>query len=170
MRLWHSLFVLLVFLFISCSNDSKSVEPAPAIVNTPFNEPPKWAQKAIWYQLFVERFRNGDDNNNPTLENIEGSWFDPFPESWAVTKWGHDWYSQEDWALTTGLEFYRTVQMRRYGGDFQGVMDKVDYLKDLGITAIYFNPINDAPSLHKFDARNYRHCRCEFRVRSNWRQ
>jgi glycosidase len=52
--------------------------------------------------------------------------------------------------------------MRRYGGDFQGVLEKIDYLKNLGITAIYFNPINDAPSLHKFDARNYRHADVNF--------
>lgn len=159
---WSLSGIFLLLICYSCSDKTKTETPAVAKETTPFNEPPQWAQEAIWYQLFVERFRNGDDTNNPTLTNIEGSWFDPFPDSWAVTKWGHDWYAQEDWALTTGLEFYRTVQMRRYGGDFQGVMDKIQYLKDLGITAIYFNPINDAPSLHKFDARNYRHADVNF--------
>ena len=47
--------------------------------------------------------------------------------------------------------------MRRFGGDLQGVLDKLDYLHRLGVTAVYFNPLNDAPSLHKYDARNYRH-------------
>ena len=44
-----------------------------------------------------------------------------------------------------------------YGGDLQGVLDKLDYIQDLGVTAIYFNPLNDSPSLHKYDARNYTH-------------
>ena len=162
MRRCNLFFFFVILICFSCSDEVKKEEAVVTKSNIPINEPPQWAQEAVWYQLFVERFRNGDDNNNPTLTNIEGSWFDPFPDTWAVTNWGHDWYAQEDWALETNLEFYRTVQMRRYGGDFQGVLDKVDYLKGLGVTAIYFNPINDAPSLHKFDARNYRHADVNF--------
>jgi len=159
----QSIGVLLLLIFcFSCSNDSNEKVTAPPVESTPFNEAPAWSQEAVWYQIFVERFRNGDKNNDPTPKNIEGAWFDPIPDTWAVTDWGHDWYTQEDWALDTGLDFYRTIQMRRYGGDFQGVLDKVDYLKDLGVTAVYFNPINDAPSLHKFDARNYRHADVNF--------
>lgn len=159
---------ILLFIFLctlSCSETQKKevVENTEKqATHSQFNEPPEWSQEAVWYQIFVERFRNGDSDNDPTRENIKGAWFDPIPDTWAVTKWGHDWYAQEDWAQTTGLDFYRTVQMRRYGGDFQGVLDKVQYLKDLGVTAIYFNPINDAPSLHKFDARNYRHADVNF--------
>ena len=81
-----------------------------------------------------------------------------FPESWAITPWGQEWYKEDSWfADMEERDFYRGVQARRYGGDLQGVMDKLEYLAELGITAIYFNPLNDAPSLHKFDARNYRH-------------
>ncbi|MDF1698516.1 MAG: glycoside hydrolase family 13 protein [Saprospiraceae bacterium] len=156
------LVFIVVYVLLSCSPSPTSEELDPEKEPTPFNHPAKWSEEAIWYQIFVERFRNGDKNNDPTIKNMEGSWFDPFPETWSPTDWGHDWYSQEDWAVSTGLEFYRTVQMRRYGGDFQGVLDKVPYLKELGITAIYFNPINDAPSLHKFDARNYRHADVNF--------
>ncbi|RRJ90261.1 alpha-amylase family glycosyl hydrolase [Flavobacterium macacae] len=47
--------------------------------------------------------------------------------------------------------------MRRYGGDLQGVLDKMDYMDSLGVTAIYFRPLNDAPSLHKYDARYWHH-------------
>ena len=49
------------------------------------------------------------------------------------------------------------MQARRYGGDLQGVLDRLDYLQELGVTALYLNPVNDAPSLHKYDARNYHH-------------
>ncbi len=133
-------------------NDNRSKSVA-----LPFEEPPSWAKEAVWYQIFVERFRNGDSKNNPTLKTCENSLIDSFPSEWSVTPWGHNWYAQESWAKTTGLDFYRTIQMRRYGGDLAGVEEKIPYLKDLGITAIYFNPINDAPSLHKYDARNYHH-------------
>jgi len=61
------------------------------------------------------------------------------------------------WAEATGRDFYFTAQLRRYGGDLRGVIDELDYLQDLGVTALYLNPVNDAPSLHKYDARNYRH-------------
>ena len=118
---------------------------------------PRWAQRAIWYQIFVERFRNGDPSNDPTLADIEGSWPHMQPEGWAPTPWGWDWYAREDWAVALDTSFYTAVQLRRYGGDLQGVLDQLDDLRALGITALYLNPVNDAPSLHKYDARNYRH-------------
>ena len=121
------------------------------------NVVPAWATEAVWYQIFVERFANGDPSNDPTLHDIQGSWPGDFPADWQVTPWTHQWYEQEAWARRTGRDFYHTVQMRRYGGDLEGVMDRLDYLQDLGVTALFFNPLNDAPSLHKYDARNYRH-------------
>jgi len=145
---------LLALLILGSCNQSES---SSTTATTAFDEPPNWSRSAIWYQIFVERFRNGDPTNDPTLTTIANAVDDELPADWAVTPWGANWYQQEDWAAGSGLDFYRTVQMRRVGGDLQGVMDKLDYLADLGITAIYFNPINDAPSLHKFDARNYRH-------------
>ncbi len=139
--------------FTNCTTQEDELDPA---------EVPEWAQEAIWYQIFVERFRDGDSSNNPTLETIEGSWPHDKPDSWQPTPWASDWYEMEDWAVESGKDFYRTVHMRRYGGDLQGVLDKLDYLEDLGITAIYFNPLNDSPSLHKYDARSYHHIDVHF--------
>jgi glycosidase len=124
---------------------------------TPALDPPAWAADAIWYQVFVERFRNGDPGNDPAPHDMLGVTDEPVPDGWQPTPWGHDWYRQEPWAAATGRDFYATVNFRRYGGDLQGVLDRLDYLEDLGVTALYFNPLNDAPSLHKYDARNYRH-------------
>jgi glycosidase len=118
---------------------------------------PRWSQEVVWYQIFVERFANGDPSNDPTLKDIDGSWPHVAPEGWQPTPWGWNWYAQEPWAEATGEDFYFTVQLRRFGGDLQGILDRLDYLQDLGVTALYLNPINDAPSLHKYDARNYRH-------------
>lgn len=132
-------------------------------VQMPFNEPPTWSKNAIWYQVFVERFNNGDKSNDPKPENMDV----PFikiktPEGWSVTPWTWDWYRQEDWAVKTGKQFNDAVQYRRYGGDLQGVLNKIDYLQGLGVTALFLNPINDAPSLHKYDARNYHHIDVNF--------
>lgn len=111
----------------------------------------------MWYQIFVERFRNGDTANDPTAHDIAGFTPHPVPGGWTVTPWSHDWYRMESWARATGEGFYTMVQFRRYGGDLEGVMQELDYLQRLGVSALYLNPVNDAPSLHKYDARNYRH-------------
>ena len=147
--------VLSIVLCINCSLAQNK--------QTPYNEPPSWAKNVIWYQVFVERFNNGDKSNDPKPENMDV----PFmkiktPAGWSVTPWTWDWYKQEDWAVKTGKQFNDAVQYRRYGGDLQGVLNKLDYLQDLGVTALFMNPLNDAPSLHKYDARNYHHVDVNF--------
>ena len=130
---------------------------------TTFSTPPSWAKSAIWYQIFVERFNNGDKSNDPKPENMDVPFMNIItPEGWSVTPWTWDWYRQEDWAIKTGKQFNDAVQYRRYGGDLQGVLNKLDYLQNLGVTALFMNPLNDAPSLHKYDARNYHHIDVNF--------
>jgi cyclomaltodextrinase len=119
---------------------------------------PEWAKEAIWYQIFPERFNNGDKSNDPGLEDVVKGW--PFikPDGWEITPWTSDWYKRQPYEeKLTEYDFYQINGMRRYGGDLQGVIDKLDYLVNLGVNAIYFNPIFEAPSLHKYDATMYRH-------------
>ncbi len=144
-------------LFLLCS-----IIKTEAQKETPFNQPPAWSKNVIWYQIFVERFNNGDKKNDPTPLNMQSASSDPTPKGWTVTPWTWDWYSQEPWAKESGKSFDATLQFRRYGGDLQGVLNKLGYLQQLGITALYINPINDAPSLHKYDARNYHHVDVNF--------
>lgn len=129
---------------------------------TAYNQPPSWAKNAIWYQIFVERFRNGDNQNNPNPEHMKGAWPHNYSSDWKITPWNSDWYEGCDQAENLKEYYDNNIQSRRYGGDLQGVLDKLDYLKNLGITAIYFNPLNDAPSLHKYDARNFHHIDINF--------
>ena len=130
---------------------------------TPLDQPPAWAKTAIWYQIFVERFNNGDKLNDPGPDNINIPPMNQIaPHGWAITPWTHNWWEVEDWARATGKPFMDNLQYRRYGGDLQGVLDKMDYLQDLGITALFFNPVNDAPSLHKYDPRYYHHIDVNF--------
>jgi cyclomaltodextrinase / maltogenic alpha-amylase / neopullulanase len=119
---------------------------------------PEWAKDAIWYQIFPERFRNGDTSNDPTRDVV---WL-PTQRPWHVSRWGGDWYALQEWEQATGRGFYDVVFDRRYGGDLAGVLEKLDYLKDLGITALYFNPVFESPSLHKYDASSYHHIDANF--------
>lgn len=117
-----------------------------------------WAKEAIWYQIFPERFRNGDPNNDPELKDL--AYADPqeLPQHWQVHPWGSDWYQLQAWEKANGEpELWKHLLRRRYGGDLQGIIDKLDYLQDLGITAIYLNPIFQSPSLHKYDGESYHH-------------
>lgn len=137
--------IIFLFLLVSLNAQSK------------FNEPPAWAKEAIWYQIFPERFYNGDKSNDPTPRDMEGAWPFYVPEGWTITPWTHDWYKLQPYEKALGKNFYEIVNIRRYGGDIQGIIRKLDYLKSLGITAIYINPIFESPSLHKYDATMYHH-------------
>ncbi|MFO8029976.1 MAG: alpha-amylase family glycosyl hydrolase, partial [Cyclonatronaceae bacterium] len=120
---------------------------------------PGWAKNAVWYQIFPERFRNGDPSNDPLPERIRDphSWELGAPEGWEISPWTGDWYQRADWEQRVGPDFYDFVFTRRYGGDLQGVIDKLGYLDSLGVTAIYLNPVFDAVSLHKYDASHFHH-------------
>jgi glycosidase len=127
--------------------------------NKPATDPvdvPKWAKEAIWYQIFPERFNNGDANNDPQLADIRGSWPHDLESPYAISAWTGDWYALQSWE-DKSRGFYYHVQRRRYGGDLQGILDKLDYLSELGINAIYFNPLFESPSLHKYDGATYHH-------------
>ncbi len=120
------------------------------------NAVPSWAKDAVWYQIFPERFRNGDPTNDPTRESLEAG--NGVSDKWRIKPWGSDWFSRDDWEQSFGGSFYtNAIFHRRYGGDLQGIIDKLDYLKDLGITALYLNPIFYANSLHKYDGNAHHH-------------
>jgi cyclomaltodextrinase / maltogenic alpha-amylase / neopullulanase len=117
---------------------------------------PAWAADAVFYQLFPERFANGDPSNDPTRESLES--YDQVPESWQTSPWTGDWYARAEWEKQLGSNFFEHgVFHRRYGGDLQGVVDKLDYLENLGINTIYFNPVFFARSLHKYDGNSFHH-------------
>lgn len=119
---------------------------------------PQWAKSIVWYQIFPERFRNGDPTNDPTVSDILGADPPDPPKAWHIHPWGSDWYELKDYEKANNeSELWKHLVRRRYGGDLQGIIDKLDYLKDLGITGIYLTPVFDAPSLHKYDGACYHH-------------
>ena len=101
---------------------------------------PDWAKGAVMYQIFVDRFNNADKTND--VYSGEYS-YNGFP-----SKNIEDWKKDPE----AGRDFCNF-----YGGDLQGVIDKLDYLKDLGVEVLYLNPIFVSPSSHKYDTQDYDH-------------
>ena len=100
---------------------------------------PDWAKGAVMYQILVDRFRNGAPENDVLTD--EYSYIHQHVER------VDDWYALP-----------KDPDVRRfYGGDLPGVMEKLDYLKHLGVEAIYFNPLFVSPSNHKYDIQDYDH-------------
>ena len=89
--------------------------------NTNISSVPDWAKTAIWYQIFPERFYNGDKSNDPKPIDMEGAWPYYVPDGWQISPWTSDWYKLQPWEVKTGHDFYWNAGVRRYGGDLQGV-------------------------------------------------
>ena len=116
--------IIFLLLAAACSRDA----PRPRNDAAPNLAVPAWSADVTWYQIFVERFSNGDPSNDPTAHDIEGFSSEPTPDGWQPTPWSQDWYRREPWARASGKDFYGTAQFRRYGGDLKGVLDRLDYL------------------------------------------
>ncbi|MDO7874783.1 glycoside hydrolase family 13 protein [Hymenobacter sp. ASUV-10] len=118
---------------------------------------PQWSKGVVWYQIFPERFSNGDPGNDPKVIDQKGAY--PFDDSSAfqIHPWGSDWYQLQPYELKNGKDIGYNIQRRRYGGDLQGVLNKLDYLKKLGVNSLYLTPIFWSPSSHKYDALCYHH-------------
>ena len=127
---------------------------------------PEWAKNAVIYQIFIERFRNGDTTNDPTANPTDTypgtttptrGWFYPNERGhrFPVTPWNSIVPDPEPYSDNTRPD-WATYSSTMYGGDLQGVINKLDYLQDLGVTTLYLNPIFDSPSNHKYDGRDYR--------------
>ncbi|MFQ5628844.1 MAG: glycoside hydrolase family 13 protein [bacterium] len=130
--------------------------------NAVFSQTPDWAKGATWYQIFPERFRNGSTANDPTKAEVADNpiytkvmQHGGFP--WQLHPWTSNWYQLQPWEVARNQKFYEVIWDRRYGGDLIGVIEKLDYLQDLGVEVLYFNPIFEGYSLHKYDATTYHH-------------
>ena len=104
---------------------------------TPGFKTPDWAKGAVMYQIMVDRFNNGDKSN------------DVMTNEYAYI--GRGVSKVENWMEPPAVDGTRQF----YGGDLQGVIDKLEYLEKLGVEVIYFNPIFVSPSNHKYDIQDY---------------
>ena len=103
---------------------------------------PKWVKNSVFYQIFPERFYNGDPTND--VQNGE----------YRVN--GHETIHMENWD-DEPLPYEKGFCLDFFGGDLEGIKQKIPYLRDLGVTAVYLNPIFEAPSVHKYDCIDYFH-------------
>lgn len=101
---------------------------------------PEWVKGAVFYQIFPERFCNG--NKEISVKDGEYS-FDGY-ETIQIKDWNSVPKSYDE---AHCLDFY--------GGDLYGIKEKIPYFKELGITALYVNPIFYAATVHKYDCLDY---------------
>ncbi len=132
------------------------VDSFMAAANNTFHVP-GWAHGVTWYQIMPERFRNGDPNNTPRAADQKYAWPHDHTSPLELHPWGADWYRLQPWEKQNGRDIWHNIHRRRYGGDLLGIIDQLDYLQDLGIGALYLNPVFEAPSHHKYDATGYHH-------------
>lgn len=129
------------FLFVGADGTGEvpaAVEPwVFSRADVPLVEVPAWVSRSVFYQIFPERFANGDPSNDP-----------PGTVPWDA----------------------RPTTNNFFGGDLQGVIDRSGYLADLGVTAIWFNPVFDSVSNHKYDTRDYRRIDPDFGDLSTFRR
>ncbi len=101
---------------------------------------PIWFKEGIVYQIFVDRFRNG---------NKDGKVDNPKKNSFIYGTW-------QDEPMYIRDASGKVVRWDFYGGNLKGVIEKLEYLKNLGVDIIYLNPIFEASSNHKYDTANYK--------------
>jgi len=114
---------------------------------------PEWAKGAVWYMILPERFRNINPTNDPIAKRVVGN----SNNDWQVHPWAADWYKRQVWEENRSEPFSELLAQRRYGGDLVGVFEKLLYLKDLGVDAIYLTPIFESPSIEKYGASTFHH-------------
>ena len=98
---------------------------------------PHWAKGAVMYQIYTDRFCNGNPSND--VKDREYRYLNR--DVHRVTDWNQ-------------LPEVCDVQ-NFYGGDLQGVWQKLDYLQEMGVEVLYLNPVFVSPSNHKYDTQDY---------------
>ena len=126
---------------LRCSYDragvSREYRPQYEFCIVPGFSTPEWSKGAVMYQIFTDRFYNGDKSNDVKT----GEYYYINRQTKQVENWDK---CPEDFDVANF-----------YGGDLQGVLDKMDYLEELGVEVIYFNPLFVSASSHKYDTQDY---------------
>lgn len=144
-----------------------------------------WNENIVVYDIFLDRFRNGNLENDPIFSEFGAEYHDKNRETlesgtpksylipsnhWAVKKdekslgefkisgWGSDWRKKEEWEKKLEENYNKKSEYYRfYGGDIQGLIEKLDYIKEKGFTAINLSPVFYSNSNHRYDTSDYRH-------------
>ena len=126
-----------VYCFFDLRGVTRDVQDYYKFTLIPGQKVPAWAKGAVMYQIYIDRFYNGDPDNDVLTD--EYTYIGEHVN--RVTDWGK-------YPAVMGVREF-------YGGDLAGVLQKMDYLQDLGVDVIYLNPIFVSPSNHKYDIQDY---------------
>lgn len=134
--------------------EQKPPEPSFRFKLVPDFKVPAWMKGAVLYQIFVDRFANGDPSNDVLTDEY-------MYDNWPAVR-VENWNQLPDATTPYAAGGNRTREF--FGGDLEGVIQKLGYLKELGIDGIYLNPIFVSPSNHKYDSQDYEHVDPHFGV------
>ena len=99
---------------------------------------PAWVRDSVFYQIFPDRFEDGDP-----ASNVRDGEYDYHGLRPRARRWGEP------------PSHGRGAMVEFYGGDLPGIVRRLDYLEDLGVNALYLNPIFTAFSNHRYDVADY---------------
>lgn len=119
---------------------------------------PDWMKNAVVYQIFPDRFFNGDKSNDEAQKLARGNNAYEFYEDWNAIPEDPDLEDKEDieeYKKNNGTIGDGVWCNEIYGGDLKGVSDKLDYLQKLGVNVLYFNPVSQSISSHRYDTSDY---------------
>ncbi|MCX5639350.1 MAG: alpha-amylase family glycosyl hydrolase [Planctomycetota bacterium] len=148
--IWDSVLPLtgkhtIAYTFVAKDGQLSVSDPNIYSLDTASSSPfrtPAWAKDAVWYQVMVDRFRNGDASNDPN----------------GTIPWKHDWYKPVGAEGNDGQTFYKHFVFGRFGGgDLAGLRSQLPYLRSLGVNALYLMPMFQASTPHKYNTTNYIH-------------
>src|SRR5438046_3170564 len=71
---------------------------------------PEWSKGIVWYQIFPERFRNGDPTNDPIITDQEGSYPNDLTSKWQIHPWTSDWYELQPYEKENGKDIWSNIQ------------------------------------------------------------
>ena len=138
-------------------SDLTNVIPYDLVVYKSGYKTPDWMKNAVIYQIFPDRFNNGRDSNDDAQTSARGD------SDYELVDWSYypenpeqeDLLTAEEYAKANGFAGDSVWNNEIYGGDFKGIVDRIDYLKALGVNVIYLNPVFSSISSHRYDATDY---------------
>lgn len=138
--------------------DLLDMTPYDLIVYQSGYKTPDWMKNGVIYQIFPERFYNGDVTNDTATSDARGTVQYEYMPDWYI--WPENPEQESDDRIATypaqAYQGDKEWSNEIYGGDLKGITERIDYLKALGVTVIYLNPVFESISSHRYDTSDYK--------------
>ncbi len=162
--LWSVVAIAMTGSLVSANAPYPSQENDLEVPDRSDLKTPDWAKGLVWFQVFPERFRNGNTGNDPSgIDQVLRGWEEPWDlnsieeieRAWNRGRIAPELFARTQVSGNGGSR--QTIYSRRYGGDLQGVYEQLETIRDMGFTGVYICPVFQSRSLHKYDASDHRH-------------